>query len=32
MEGSREFVIGSREFDFDEKEAIFFMQAPISVQ
>jgi hypothetical protein len=29
MEGSREFVIGDREFDFDEGESIFFMQAPI---
>ncbi len=32
MEGSREFVIGTRAFDFDEREPIFFMQAPISVQ
>jgi hypothetical protein len=28
MEGSRQFFIGSREFTFDESEAIFFMTGP----
>ena len=32
MEGSREFLIGTREFIFEENEAIFFMQSALPVQ
>ena len=30
MEGSRQFFIGEREFEFDENEGIFFRKAPIA--